>query len=140
MITLIKRKLDVTSYIAQVNAFYFMLALTLNSETNRVEMNGRAMNRTDLCSYSNYEPPYVNKMLGFLYRENALVNIYTYNRDFFYINPAFARDLDTPECLFDWLTDIFEQEHNLEDKELVYFRKSKGKLTININETLKEIL
>lgn len=71
-----------------------------------------------------------------LYEHNAILNIRAKGKDFYYINPEFAYDPETPECLLDWLVALFEEQSNTYDKELVYFKKRNRKISIDIGSIL----
>jgi hypothetical protein len=117
-------------------SLYYLLISCVNPETNRIEINGRAMNTLDLCAYANVTRQELNCAMRTLYNENVIINIRAKDKDFYYINPEFACDPETPACLLDWLTVLFQQEENCERKELVYFDKSRKGININIGKLL----
>jgi hypothetical protein len=118
---------------------FLLISGCVNPETNRVELNGKAMNFMDLCAYANYTRREMNIALSELMFDNVIIRIIGKKKDFFYVNPEFMLDKETPSCLLDWLVDLFEQSGNDENKELVYFEKSKRKIAIDIGSELSRI-
>lgn len=116
-----------------------MLISCVNPETNRIEFNGRAMNILDICAYSNFTKQELSQAMTTLYEENAIISIKTGGKEFYYMNPRFACDAETPACLLDWLIDIFEQEDNMEHKNLVYFTKTSRNIKIDIGDALPKL-
>lgn len=117
-------------------SLYYLLISCVNPETNRIEIDGRAMNTLDICAYSNLTKQELSRAMTTLYQENAILNVRARGKDFYYINPEFACDPETPACLLDWLTDMFEQSENMEDKRLVYFKKTPRNIKIDIGSIL----
>jgi hypothetical protein len=117
-------------------SLYYMLISCVNPQTNRIELSGRPMNTVDLCAYSNMTMQELSVAMRMLYKENAVLNVRANNKDFYYMNPQFACDDETPPCLLDWISDIFEQEGNLESKNLVYFKKTPRNIKIDIGSIL----
>lgn len=126
-----------TKYNAIATTIYYLLVSCVNPETNRIEFNGKAMNAVDICAYANITSQQFSKAVKTLYETNAIANVRTGGKDFYYMNPKFACDPETPPCLLDWLADIFEQEDNLQDKNgLVYFKKTRRNMSVSISDVL----
>ena len=117
-------------------SLYYLLISCVNPENNRLEFEGRAMNALDICAYSNLTRQELSRAMNELYKENAILNVRARGKDFYYINPEFACDPATPPCLLDWISELFEQDCNLENKNLVYFKKTKRNIEINIGNIL----
>lgn len=96
------------------------------------------MNVVDMCAYANFTMKELYRAMRDLYSANAIANVRMQNKDFYYINPAFARDDETPDCLLDWLVDLFETDENLETKGLIYFKKGRKTIAIDIGSALPD--
>jgi hypothetical protein len=117
-------------------SLYYLLVSCVCPETNRIEFNGKAMNTLDLCAYANMSRTELSKQIGYLYEQNILLNVRAKGKDYYYMNPKFACDPETPPCLLDWLVELFEEESNMEHKELVYFTKNPRDIKIDIRSIL----
>lgn len=114
-------------------SMYYLLCSCLNEQTNIIEFDGKPMNTVDISAFTNFTRQELNIAIKDLYAVNAIVNISTRNRDFYYINPRFARHSHMPIEQFKWLTDIFDAEENIDAKSLVYFKKTHANISIDLS-------
>lgn len=122
------------------NLLYIMLLSLVAPETNRIELDGRPLNREDLYSYSNMTRCSFSRALNSLVNAGVLINVQTQRKDFYYMNPRFASDPDTPICLFDWMLDIINDEQNDELKtSLIYFPKRNRKISVQIGRAIDKL-
>ena len=91
-------------------SLYYLLVSCVCPETNRIEFNGKAMNTLDLCAYANMSRTELSKQIGYLYEQNILLNVRAKGKDYYYMNPKFACDPETPPCLLDWLLNCLRKK------------------------------
>ena len=60
-------------------------------------------------------------------------------KEFYFANPEYIREGNKTPDDFDWLLQLFEEENNQEDKNLVYFKKSNRNLTVKIGEAITDL-
>ena len=118
------------------NVLYIMMAGCLNPDNNRLELHGKAMNSVDICAYANITMQELSKVVKMFYLANVIITIRAKGKEFYYINPNYVREESRDIFSFEWLLELFEEEANQQDKELVYFKRNKKNITINIGENL----
>jgi hypothetical protein len=111
----------------------------LNADNNRLEIHGKAMNSVDLCAYLNVTMQELSRGIRELYGVNAILTIRAKGKEFYYINPNYMREESRDIFSFEWLLELFEEEANEQDKELVYFKKDKRKISVNIGESILKV-
>jgi hypothetical protein len=115
---------------------YYMLCNTINPSNNRVEFNGVPMSSIDLCAYANITRAELRKCINEMSEKGILLNINTYGKDYYYMNPKFVSDEDTHPCLLDWLTEIFEEDYNINVSDLIYISERKKRSYTKIKDLL----
>ena len=124
----------------RTGSYLFALMLgCLNPETNRLEINDRPMNSVDLCAYANMTMQELSMAVKELLSINAIMIMRGKGKEFYFANPEYIRDSDMLPDDFEWLLQMFEEENNQEDKNLVYFKKSNRNLTVSIGEAITDL-
>jgi hypothetical protein len=118
------------------NVLYIMMAGCLNPDNNRLESCGKAMNSVDICAYANITMQELSRAIKMLYSVNAILTIRAKGKEFYYVNPNYMREESRDIFSFEWLLELFEEETNQQDKNLVYFKRGKKSITINIGDNL----
>jgi DNA-binding transcriptional regulator GbsR (MarR family) len=124
----------------RTGSYLFALMLgCLNPNTNRLEINGRPMNSVDLCAYANLTMQELSMAVKELLSINAIMIVRGKGKEFYFANPEYIREGNKTPDDFDWLLQLFEEENNQEDKNLVYFKKSNRNLTVKIGEAITDL-
>lgn len=124
----------------RTGSYLFALMLgCLNPETNRLEINGKPMNSVDLCAYANLTMQELSKAVKELLSINAIMIVRGKGKEFYFANPEYIRDGNMLPDDFEWLLQLFEEENNQEDKNLVYFKKSNRNLTVSIGKAITDL-
>lgn len=98
---------------------YRLLINNLNPKSNRVEIAGVPASPIDLMAFFNVDSQLLRKAIKEMHVAGALISIRGKNKLYYYINPAFAKHSETSDGELQWLTDLFEDEENADEKYLV---------------------
>lgn len=115
---------------------YAMIIGCINPDNNRLELHGLAMNSMDICAYMNITMNELSRAVKDLYSINVLLTIRAKGKEFYYVNPRYIREEARDIFSFEWLLELFDEEPNHQDKNLVYFKRNKKNISINIGENL----
>lgn len=118
------------------SVLYAMLPGCMNQDSNRLEIYGKAMNSMDIVAYMNITMQELSRAVKMLYSVNAILTIRALGKEFYYVNPRFIREENKDIFTFEWLLELFDEESNHENTNLVYFKKSKNNIAINIGNKL----
>lgn len=111
----------------------------LNPATNRLELRNKPLNSIDLCAYANIEMSELSKAIKELLITNSILIVRAKGKEFFYANPYHIRDSNSTPEEFEWLLQMFEEEANQEDKDLVYFKRGKKNISVRIGEAITDL-
>ena len=66
---------------------FLLLSGCVSPETNRIELNHRAMNILDICAYADMEMKDIRRAISILMNDNIIMRVVGKGKDFFYRNP-----------------------------------------------------